>query len=123
MVRRRPGSGEPGRLDAILRGEAAAMSREEATAALGADPEDFDRVTAFAEGEGLSVVESSLARRSVRVVGPVARMEAAFGTRLRACEIAGRVYICYEDALSIPAELEGVVVAVLGLDQRPVARR
>jgi len=50
-------------------------------------------------------------------------MEAAFGTRLRTSEIAGRNYICYEGALSIPAELEGVIVAVLGLDERPVARR
>jgi len=123
MVRRRPDSGSSGRLDAILRGEAPAMSREEAAASLGADPEDFDRVMAFAAAEGLSVVESNLARRSLRVAGTVALLEAAFGTRLRSREIDGGVYICYEGALSIPAELDGIVVAVLGLDQRPVARR
>jgi kumamolisin len=123
IVRRRPDSGSSGRVDAILRGEAPAMSREEATASLGADPKDFERVMEFATAEGLTLVESDLARRSIRVAGTAAQMEAAFGTRLRSCEIAGREYICYEGALSIPAELEGVIVAVLGLDQRPVARR
>jgi kumamolisin len=123
MVRRRADPAASGRLDAILRGEAPALSREEAAASLGADPEDFDRVTAFAAAAGLTVVESNSARRSVRVAGTVARMEVAFDIRLLTCEIAGHIYICYEGALSIPAELDGIIVAVLGLDQRPVARR
>ena len=50
-------------------------------------------------------------------------MEAAFGVRLQNCEIGGREYICYEGPLSIPAALDGIIVAVLGLDQRPAARR
>ena len=123
MVRRRADSAASARIDAILRGEAPALSREEAAASLGAAPEDFDRVTAFAAAEGLTVVEANSARRSVRVAGTVARMEVAFDIRLQTCEIAGHIYICYEGALSIPAELDGIIVAVLGLDQRPVARR
>jgi kumamolisin len=123
IVRRRPDSGSTARLDAILRGEAPAMSREEAAASLGADPADLERVSQFAESHGLAVIESSLARRSVHVAGTVAQMEAAFGTKLHSCEAGGRPYICYEGALTIPAELDGIIVAVLGLDQRPVAKR
>jgi kumamolisin len=123
LVRRRPGSAASERIDAIQRGEAPGLSREEAQAALEADPKDFDRVTGFAAAHGLTVIESSPARRSLRVAGTVAQMEAAFGTRLRSCEMGGREYICYEGALSIPAALDGIIVAVLGLDQRPVARR
>jgi kumamolisin len=123
LVRRRPASGASACVDAILRGQAPALSREEAAASLGADPADVERVTAFAATQGLTIVEADLARRSVRVAGSVAQMEAAFGARLRLCESGGREYICYEGALSIPAELEGIIVAVLGLDQRPVARR
>ena len=123
LVRGRSGSKVSERVDAILRGEAPALSREEAASSMGTDPEDLDRVTAFAAAQGLTVTEVSPGRRSVRVAGTVARMEAAFGTRLRSCEIAGRVYICYEGALSIPAELAGIIRAVLGLDQRPVSRR
>jgi kumamolisin len=111
------------RVDAILRGEAPALSREEAATSMGADPADLDRVTAFAAAEELTVLEVSPARRSVRVAGTVAQMEAAFGTRLRSCEIDGRVYVCYEGVLSVPAELARIIEAVLGLDQRPAARR
>jgi kumamolisin len=80
-------------------------------------------VTAFAAAQGLTILEADRARRSVRVAGRVAQMEAAFGAWLRLCESGGREYICYEGTLSIPAKLEGIIVAVLGLDQRPVARR
>lgn len=123
LVRRRPESGTPARVDAILRGQAPALSREEAAASLGADPADVERVSAFAATEGLTIIEANLARRSVRVSGTVAQMESAFGVRLRLCGGGGREYICYEGTLSIPAEIEGIIVAVLGLDQRPVARR
>jgi kumamolisin len=125
VLRRRSASevASAGRLDAILRGEAPAMSREEAAVSLGADPADLQQVAEFAESHGLAVVESSLAKRTVRVAGTVAQMEAAFGVKLHSCETSGRVHLCYEGALSIPATLDGIVVAVLGLDQRPVARR
>jgi len=90
---------------------------------LSADRGDMDRVTEFAAAHGLTIVESSLARRSVQVAGTVTQMEAAFSVRLQTCEIGGREYICYEGPLSIPAALDGIIVAVLGLDQRPAARR
>jgi kumamolisin len=110
-------------LDAIQRGEAPSWSRAEAEAMLAADRGDMDRVVEFATAHGLTVIESSPERRSVRVAGTVAQMEAAFGVRLQNCEIGGREYMCYEGPLSIPAALDGVIVAVLGLDQRPAARR
>jgi kumamolisin len=122
LVRRRPDSGSSARVEAILRGEAPALSREEAAASLGADPADVERVTSFAAAEGLTILEANLARKAVRVEGTVSQMEAAFGVRLRGCEIADHEYICYEGALSIPADLEGIIVGVLGLDQRPAAR-
>jgi len=74
----------------------------------------------FAASAGLTIVESSLAKRSVRVSGTVAQMQAAFGVTPRSA--AGGAFF-YEGALTIPAALEGIVTAVLGLDQRPVARR
>jgi kumamolisin len=119
LVRRRPHSGE---LDAILSGEAPPLSREEAAATLGADPADLERVISFSQSHGLTVVESNAARRTVRVSGAVSQMESAFGIALQSCETGGRLYTCYDGVLSIPASLEGIVVAVLGLDQRPVAR-
>ncbi|HEY7389645.1 MAG TPA: protease pro-enzyme activation domain-containing protein [Bryobacteraceae bacterium] len=119
LVRRRS---HPGQLDAILSGEAPPLSREEAAATLGADPADLERVIAFAQSYGLTIVESNAVRRTVRVSGTVSQMESAFGITLRSCETGGRSYTCYDGVLSIPAALEGIVVAVLGLDQRPVTR-
>jgi kumamolisin len=119
LVRRRPHAGE---LDAILSGEAPPLSREEAAATLGADPADLDRVISFARSHGLTVVESNAAKRTVRVSGTVSQMESAFGIPLQSCETGGHLYTCYDGVLSIPASLEAIIVAVLGLDQRPVAR-
>jgi kumamolisin len=119
LVRRRPQAGE---LDAILSGEAPRLSREEAAATLGANTADLERVIAFVRSQGLTVVESNAAKRTVRVSGTVSQIESAFGITLQFCGNGGQLYICYDGVLSIPAALEGIIVAVLGLDQRPVAR-
>jgi len=120
LVRRRR---QAAHLEAILRGEAPALSREEAAATLGADPADLQLVSAFAESYGLAILEASQARRTVRVSGTVSQMESAFGITLQSCESGAHSYTCYEGVLSIPTSLDGIVVAVLGLDQRPVAKR
>ncbi len=123
LVRGRPSAGIQQRIERILRGEEPALSREEAAAVLGADSEDLKRVADFAASHGLNVTESSAAKRSVKVSGTVAQMEAAFAVQLRCCEIGGRTYLYYEGALTIPASLNQVIAGVLGLDQRPVARQ
>ncbi len=110
------------RIDEILRGEAPPVPREQAAEMLGADPADVAKVEAFAARYGLTVTESTPAMRSVKVSGTVAQMEAAFESKLHCCEIAGKPHLCYEGALTIPAELDQVITGVLGLDQRPVAR-
>jgi kumamolisin len=126
VVRRRPHAERleaTKNIAAILRGEAPALSREEAAAALGADPGDLQLVTSFAESQGLTVLETDAARRIVRVSGTVVQMEAAFDITLQSCQVGSRPYTCYDGVLSVPAALDGIIVAVLGLDQRPVARR
>lgn len=95
------------------------MPREEADQVLAADPGDLRRITAFATNYGLSVVEEDSARRTVRVAGTVAQMESAFGVKLH----SDGTHLFYDGALTIPASLEDIVVAVLGLDQRPAVSR
>lgn len=121
VVRRRRAPQLQSRLDAILRGDAPPMSREEAELSLGADPEDLRKVAEFAQAYGLTVTESSEQQRSVRISGTVARMEAAFGVKLRLCHSEGQPYLYYEEPLTVPASLADAVEGVLGLDQRPVA--
>jgi kumamolisin len=122
LVRRRPAKGIEPRIEAILRGEAPPLSRENAAEFLDADPVDLQKVASFAASYGLTVTESSPAKRTAKVSGTVSQMEAAFGIKLYSCEIAGKVYLFYESALTIPASLDGIIIGVLGLDQRPVAR-
>lgn len=122
VVRHRGGAEPQSRLDAILRGEAPPMSREEAERSLEADPEDVGKVVEFARSYGLAVTEASGPRRSVGIAGTAAQMEAAFGVKLRLWRGGDQAYLCYEAPLTVPAPLAGIVEAVLGLDQRPVAK-
>nr|WP_286346783.1 S53 family peptidase [Frondihabitans sucicola] len=84
------------------------------------------------EGAGLTIVESDAATRRVRVSGAAGVVGAVFGTELEAVSseapapagVAGsRVeHRQRSGGLSIPRALDGVVTAVLGLDDRPQAR-
>lgn len=97
------------------------LSREAYAERYGADPADIEKVAAFARAHGLTVVESSEARRSVLLRGTVAQMDTAFGVTLKHCEMDGDSYRGRQGSLSVPADLAGVVEAVLGLDNRPQA--
>jgi kumamolisin len=87
-----------------------------------ADPDDMQDVRTFAAAAGLDVAGVNLAARSVRLHGTAAAMSAAFGVDLGAYETADLRYRGREGSIYLPEELDGVVVAVLGLDNRPTAR-
>jgi len=98
------------------------LSAEEATSAFSAADADLDAVVAFAGDHGLKVLERSARKRSVRVTGTVAAMNAAFDITLRDyAHPAGR-YRSHAEEVALPASLAGVVEGVLGLDNRPMAR-
>ncbi|HEY7212307.1 MAG TPA: S53 family peptidase [Bryobacteraceae bacterium] len=91
----------------------------------GADPADIALVENFARQAGLTVVESSVAKRRVILRGLVHAIARTFGAEqfARYCtKPGGPVFRARSGTLSVPAELAGVVIAVLGLDTRPVAR-
>jgi kumamolisin len=88
-------------------------------------PDDaVQRVAAALERLGLSVIESSAATHSLRLSATAAQLEAVFNPGLAVYkhpeqgEFRGR-----EGGLQVPAELEGLITGVFGLDQRRVARR
>jgi kumamolisin len=88
----------------------------------GATPEDLAAVERFARDAGLEVVTSDAARRSVIVRGTVAAMNAAFGTHVERYAQGERTFRGRTGPLTVPTELAPIVVAVLGLDDRPQAR-
>lgn len=100
------------------------MSRAELERGYGARPEDVAQVTSTLERFGLTVDKVSTVGRSMRVSGTAAQVEAAFHAGLGVYRSAtGGEFRGREAALSIPAELDGIVTGVFGLDQRRVAHR
>ncbi|GAA1949284.1 S53 family peptidase [Kitasatospora viridis] len=93
--------------------------------ALHADPADAALVARFAAEHGLRVGAVNPAARSVRLTGTAAQLAEAFQVtlaRYRYQDRDGRrrSYRGREGAVHLPAELAGVVTAVLGLDNRPL---
>jgi kumamolisin len=87
----------------------------------GADPADLDRVNSFAKQNGLHVVEADLGRRSVQLSGSIFAMESAFGIQLHDYHHKGSTYRLRQGSVYLPANLQGVVTGVFGLDNRPQA--
>ncbi len=97
-------------------------SRQEYAAAHGADPADLAKVEAFARAHGLTVKDSSPARRSVILSGPAAAFAAAFGCGLSHYATDRGTYHAPTEPIVIPPELRPIIEAVVGLDDRPYAR-
>ncbi len=79
--------------------------------------QDVAAVEAFAKQYGLQVTEASAAKRTVKVCGSAEALGRAFGVTLKAFGD----YIGYQGPLTVPDNLSGIVMAVLGLDTRPIA--
>ena len=94
----------------------------------GADPADAQLVSEVLGSYGLTVTETHLESRRLKVSGTITAMQEAFGTTLTAVasphpDGSGDVQHRYRTgSLSVPARLSGVITAVLGLDDRPQAR-
>ncbi len=116
VLRRRPGS--PDIEEQLLSGHFEPISRDDAASAIGADPQDIWAVKAFAQEYGLQITSADPATRTVKVSGSVQNLQRAFGVEL------GNYgsHISYRGPITIPESVSNSVVAVLGLDTRPVAR-
>jgi kumamolisin len=98
------------------------LTREQFETQFGAEANDIAAVKKFAQAHGLAVVQEHPGRRTVVLSGTVAEFNAAFGVDLQKFQYAGGSYRGRVGAVQLPDELKGVVEAVLGLDNRPVAK-
>jgi kumamolisin len=122
LIRRPPSAGDVGQR--LLSGSWPQLSRDQAETFLRVDPTDLAAVLAFVQNHGLTIVAENADARTVQVEGSAKQIGQAFGVEIsERIDPEGHQYLSYQGALSVPAELSGVVEAVLGLDQRPVARR
>lgn len=98
------------------------LTREQFARQYGADPADITAIETFAASYGLNVIEEHADRRTVLLSGTVAQLEAAFSVKLQRFEHPSGTYRGRDGCIEIPAELGGIVEAVLGLDNRPQAK-
>jgi kumamolisin len=111
-------------LDARLSRGHPYLTREEFAATYGADAQDLAKLETFAKKHGLKVIESSPARRTVRLAGRAADVATAFGVQLIQDQLKDDTTVRRpEGEIELPAELKDVVQGVFGLDTRPIARR
>lgn len=124
-VRRRPEAPplpDLGDLAATPRGEKRYLSREDFATHYGASPADLDAIVKFAHANGLLVMESSIARRTVVLHGTVSQMGKAFGVDLGVYENKKETYRGREGAVHVPKHLADIVEGVFGLDNRRMAK-
>jgi kumamolisin len=109
---------EPGRTPAAV------LDREALATQIGAAERTMETARSVFERFGLTVTDESPLTRSMRVSGTAAQMEAAFepGLGVYATRDQGE-YRGRDGALSVPAELKGIVTGVFGLDERRMAHR
>jgi kumamolisin len=94
-------------------------SRAEVADQFGADRKDIDQIDGFAHDNGLTVVEASVPRRTVKLSGTIANLSKAFGVKLQRYKAGTVSYRGRTGAITIPSELNGIIERVLGLDDRP----
>jgi kumamolisin len=99
------------------------LSRQEYAAQHGADTSQMQIVERFAHQYGLTVAESNTQKRRVKLTGTIEALTKAFEADLKCYQIdtTGPTFRGRTGTLSIPQELKDSVLAVLGLDTRPVA--
>ncbi|HEY1425579.1 MAG TPA: S53 family peptidase [Caulobacteraceae bacterium] len=99
---------------------AAVISRDQAISDHGADEDAVKKVAKTLADYGLTIMSEDAARRSVKASGPVERMEAIFQTHLFRVKHGEHLYRGRVGPISLPAELDGMVQGVFGLDTRPM---
>jgi kumamolisin len=122
LLRRANASALKERVEKVSKGEGDYLSREAFEQQFGADSADITAIRKFAAAHGLSIVQEHAGRRTVVLSGTVAQFNAAFGVDLQRFEYPGGSYRGRIGSVHLPDELHGRVEALLGLDNRPVAK-
>jgi hypothetical protein len=86
-----------------------------------ADPADIEVVRQFARRAGFTVTAVDEATRTVRMEGTAAAITKAFGVTLTRGGSPGHAHREFDGEITLPAELRGIVVAILNLSTKPIA--
>ncbi len=98
------------------------VTRDEYAARYGADSEDVKRVEEFARTSGLTVTDVDPGARTVKLQGTAEASGKAFQVELGHYQCPEATYRGRTGFVYVPDSLEGIVVSVHGLDNRPQAK-
>ncbi|HEY0758025.1 MAG TPA: S53 family peptidase [Acidisarcina sp.] len=98
------------------------LTQQQLAEAHGAAAESVAIVDAFAHAHSLTVLETSLAKRTVKLQGTLRDLQTAFGVKLKNFKSPVLSYRGRVGSIFIPKELAAVVDGVYGLDNRPAAK-
>lgn len=125
-VRPRSGADLSHHITALASGDSTSgdhLTREQYAERYGADPKDIAAVEDFARANGLAVVQSSAARRSVVLAGSASAMTAAFDVQLSLYDHpVGGAFRGRQGPIYVTPDLEPIVEGIFGLDNRPAAK-
>ena len=127
-------AGEPVEVTVILRrreevadaATAGTLTRDELRDRYGASDADIALVTTTLTNLGATIISSDAASRRMRVSGTAGVLSTIFGTQLESVTSVAPnqkdvTHRHRTGSLSVPATLDGIITAVLGLDDRPQA--
>jgi kumamolisin len=121
-LRLRPAKPLPNLLDPAVNGSFEPLSREAFGDQYGTSKKDLGIVEDFARHEGFSLIRVEPQKRAVEIQGTITQMQKAFKVSLSNYQDAqGKVFRGREGDVSIPTELDGIVLGVFGLDTRSIA--
>jgi kumamolisin len=98
------------------------VSREKLADSYGADPADVELVVGALSMAGIEVAEVDVGSRRISATGPASALVELFGAELTRVRQDDTEFRARSGELRLPVALDGVVLAVLGLDSRPQAR-
>lgn len=109
-------------LGAQLPADRTYLTPDEYTARYGADPADIAKIAQFAQENQLTVVRSDPSQRIVVLSGTLQAVSAAFRVQLVQYTSPLGNYRGRVGPVQIPADLQGIIEGIFGLDNRPQAR-
>lgn len=101
------------------------LTRKEFATSSGTTQEEFQKIRQFATEYGLQARNMNAASRTVHLYGTAQQFEDAFGVELKHYEhptVKGKTFRGRSGPLYIPQSISDIVLAVLGLDDRPQAK-
>lgn len=124
----KPDANAAGRITCLLRRKQAApssaivqLSHENFAALHGCDENDVRVVESFAAEHGFNVESVDVAARTMKLSGNLNDLAKAFGASLELRKVGERTYRTRSGHLSVPSELNQILVGVFGFDERPAA--